>query len=109
MSDDEYEGFGDEQGYENDWQGGQGEQGYEDEWQGGQGEQEYEDDGWDQEDFHCDREDDRKQETEDERKVDDDRKEEKPGQSGHQHSQCPAYVTAKMEMKFSNMKLNEKK
>ena len=109
MSYDECEQFNDEQGYGDEWQDDQGEQGYEEDWQGGQGEQEYEDDGWDQEEEHSDQEDDGEQETEDERKVDDNRKEEKPGLSGHQHFQCPAYVTAKMEMKFSNMKIDEKK
>ena len=105
MSDDEYDGFGDDGGDEGDWQGGQGDEG---DWQEGQGDEG--DDGCDQEgvdDSDGDEEDIEQETEEDEIKADDDREEEKPRQSCHQYPQCPAYVEAKMEMKMSNMRLNE--
>ena len=68
------------------------------------------DDGYCQEradDNDSDEEDIEQETGEDEIKADDDRDEEKESQSCHQYPRYPAYVEAKVEMKMSNMSLNE--
>ena len=107
MSDNEYSdeehGFGDDGVGDSDWQEGEVDDGN---WQEGEV-----DDGYGQEsvDDNDSVEEDIEQETgEDEiNEADDDRDKEKQSQSCHQYPRYPAYVEAKVEMKMSNISLNE--
>ena len=66
----------------------------------------YQEGGVDDDD--SDKEDIEQETGEDEiNEADDDRDEEKQSQSCHQYPRYPAYVEAKVEMKMSNMRLDE--
>ena len=77
--------------------------------EGGVDDDDYQEGGVDDDD--SDKEDIEQETGEDEiNESDDDRDEEKQSQSCqsyHQYPRCPAYVEAKVEMKMSNMSLNE--